>query len=612
MSDELLPYYNRELAFIRKMGAEFAEAHPKIAGRLRLDADSGQDPHVDRMVEAFAYLNARTRHKLDDDFPEISEAMLGILYPHYLAPIPSASIIQFELDREQGELTTGYRIERGSTIESEPIEGQPCRFQTCYDVTLWPVELTTAGIQGQPFSAPRNAFSSRAKSVLRMQLNCMSDKVQLSQLDVDSFRFYLKGPSQYIYDLYELVLNNTIGIAVGKSESDSDATLLNKDNVRPVGFRRDDALVEYPSRSFWGYRLLTEYFSFPEKFLFFDITGLTPQVKERLEGTMEVYIYFNRHAPDLDNNVTASTFLMGCCPMINLFKQRAEPIQLSQTEMEYRVVPDIRRPQAHEVYSIDRVVATSPNNEEIEFRPFYSVKHGEDARRQRTFWHSSRRPAGYAGGQIDKGTEIYLSLVDLDFRPSAPTNWTLDIETTCLNRDLPNRLPFGGGQPKLQLSIGAPLHAIRCVTAPSPTRRASLRHGTLWKLISHLSLNHLSLADNEGGADALREILKLYDYMNTADTSDMIDGVLNVQSQRIVGRVGGDVSAGFCRGLEVTVHLDEGKFSGSGVFLFASVLEKFMGLYTSINSFTQTVATTNKREEVLRRWPPRASERVLL
>jgi len=612
MSDELLPYYSRELAFIRQMGAEFAEAHPKIAARLRMVAETTADPHVARMIEAFAYLNARTRHKLDDDFPEVSEALLGVLYPHYLAPIPSMAIIQFVLDRQQGELTTGYTIERGSTIETESIDGQPCRFRTCYPATLWPFEVTLAEVRGQPFAAPSVRFSADALAVVRLQLRCFSEKATFGQLELESVRFFLKGQSQYVHDLYELLLNDTIGVAVANAPGDPEPVVLGKECVRPVGFERDQGMLEYPGRSFRGYRLLSEYFAFADKFLFVEIGGMTPEVLSKIGNTLELFLYVKRQSTDLEKTVDRDTFQLGCCPMVNLFKQRAEPIALTHTQTEYRVVPDARRPLAHEVYSVDRVIATSPENETMTFLPFYSVKHGRDIHGQRLFWYGSRRPAGYAGGQMDEGTEVFLSLVDLDFKPSSAAGWTIDVETTCLNRDLPHRLPFGGGQPHLQLATGAPVSKIVCLTAPTRTRRPSLRHGTVWRLISHLSLNHLSLVDNEDGADALREILRLYDFAGSAETQAIIDGLLSVTSRRIVGRVGGPVSAGFCRGVEVTLRFDEERFSGGGLFLFASLLERFLGLYSSINSFTKTIATTNKREEPLRRWPPRAGERVLL
>lgn len=609
MSDELLPFYNRELAFLRHMGAEFAQTHPKIAGRLRLGPDVAEDPHVERLIEAVAYLNARTRFKLEDDFPEITDAMLGVLYPHYQTPVPSMAIVQFTLDRGQGDLTAGYSIPEQSLLETEPIDGEPCRFRTCYPATAWPIELSAAGLAGRPFSAPVGPWTSQAVAVLRLELKCYNNDMTFRKLDLRSLRFFLRGQTQHVFGLYELLLNNTLGIALAGSPGDRDPVWLDRKCLEPVGFERDQGMFPYPARSFLGYRLLSEFFAFPQKFLFVDLSGLGPQTLHKAGNRLEIYIYLSRSVIELEQNVAAGTFQLGCTPIVNLYRQRAEPIALTHRETEYRVVPDARRPLAHEVYSIDRVVATSPENQEYEYRPFYSFKHGNDRREQKRFWYARRQPAEPTAGRGDHGTEVYLSLVDLGLEPSAPAQWTLDVETTCLNRDLPHRLNLSEGQSSLRLTQGAPLSAVTCVSGrPTPTFRPAMRRGALWRLISHLSLNHLSLADTEEGADALREILALYDFADSAETRSMIEGVLNVRCRRAVGRIGG----GFCRGIEVAVHLDEDRFAGSGVYLFASVLERFLGLYCSTNSFSKLIVTTNKREGELRRWPPRAGETVLL
>jgi type VI secretion system protein ImpG len=371
-------------------------------------------------------------------------------------------------------------------------------------------------------------------------------------------------------------------------------------------------MLPYAARSFLGYRLLTEYFTFPQKFLFFDLAGLDPKVLAKAGNTLNVFIYLDQSSVDLEQNVSGDTFQLGCAPMVNLYRQRAEPIPVTHTETEYRVVPDARRPLAGEIYSVDRVTATSPDNEEVEYQPFYSFRHAAGRQQQKAFWYATRRPASQGRGGGPAGTDVYLSLVDLAFTPSAPAEWTLAIETTCLDRDRPHRLPWGKGQPHLRLTKGAPLSRIECLTQPTATFRPALKRGALWRLISHLSLNHLSLADSQEGADALREILKLYDFADSAETRSMIDGILRVRSRRVVGRVPGGVQAGLCRGIEVTIHFDEQRFAGSGVFLFACVLEQFLGLYCSVNSFSKLIATTNQREGELKRWAPRAGETVLL
>jgi type VI secretion system protein ImpG len=613
MSDTLLPYYNRELAYLRRLGAEFAEAHPKIAGRLRLGPDSTEDPHVARLIEAVAYLNARTRFKLEDDFPEITEAMLGVLYPHYLNPVPSMAILQFALDPEQAELTTGYLVPAGTQIETEPIQGEPCRFRTCYPVTVWPIELEAARLVRPPFTAPATPRSSQAAALLRLSLRTRAEAVPFAAMPLTSLRFYLNGLPQHVYALYELLFNHALDVAVAGGAESGPPAVLPADALRPVGFGPDEGLLPYPARSFPGYRLLTEYFAFPNKFLFVDLTGLDEALLSRMGNRLDVCIYLSRASADLEQNLSADTFRLGCTPMVNLFRQRAEPIALTHAEPEYRVVPDARRPLAMEVYGVERVAATSPDGEAVEYLPFYSTRHAEGSADRPAFWHATRRPGGYKGGQVDFGTEIYLSLVDLGFQPSAPAGWTLDVETTCLNRDLPYRLPFGGGQPRLQRSEGGgPLAPLVCLTPPTRTLRPALKHGTGWRLVSHLVLNHLSLEGDEAAA-ALREILKLYDFTDSADTRGRIDGVVGVSSRRVVGRVRDRRQAeAFTKGVEVTVRFDEDRFSGSGLFLFASVLERFLALYCSVNSFSKMIAATTRREGELRRWPPRAGTKTLL
>ncbi len=272
MSDELLPYYNRELSFIRRLGAQFAKDHPKIAGRLRLGEEGvSEDPHAERMIEAFAYLNARTRHKLEDEFPELTESLLGVLYPHYQAPIPSLAIVQLELDPEQKQLTTGHTVPRHTQLETESIQGEPCRFRTCYPVTLWPIAVQEAGLSRPPFLAPRTPHSAQAEAVLRLALSCRDESLTFAGLSISSLRFFLKGQPQYIYRLYELILNNTIEVALANGPDDDAPVVLDPDCLRQVGFERDEGLLPYSPRSFLGYRLLTEYFAFAEKFLFVDL-----------------------------------------------------------------------------------------------------------------------------------------------------------------------------------------------------------------------------------------------------------------------------------------------------------------------------------------------------
>lgn len=608
MTDELLAYYEQELSFIRQMGAEFAAQYPKIAARLELEPNRCEDPHVERLIQAFALVAARIRHKLDDDFPELTDALLSVLYPHYLAPLPSFSIAQFVLDPDQSQAAGGHKIERGATLYSQPVDGQRCRFRTCYPVTLWPLELVSARLQppDRP-EAPRDAVSA-----LRLELRCLGG-AKFSDLKIDRLRFFLNGEDQLVHGLYELLFTSLLQTQVypANGKQTAESVVLAPSCVAPAGFGPDESILPYTARSFAGYRVLQEYFAYPEKFLFFELGGLERMARADLGKAVEILFFFDR-SPRFEQPVTADTFRLGCAPVINLFGQIAEPIRVDRAQTQYRIIPDIRRQSTTEVYSVDEVTSTSPYREgPIEYQPFYSFKHTVERERQHAFWYATRRPSQAKG---DTGTEVYLSLTDLNFRPTLPAAETLTVRVTCTNRDLPAKLPLGQGSTAnrgdFHLDGPAPLSKIICLKKPTDTARPPLGRGAHWRLLSHLSLNYLSIC--EGGRDALREILQLYDILGSPAIQQQIAGITDVRSRRVVAKPYGMPWNGFCRGVEVTVEFDETKYIGSGVFLFASVLERFFALYSSLNSFSQLIAVTKQRKEPLNRWAPRTGDQILL
>lgn len=603
MADDLLALYERELTFLRQHAAEFASKYPKIASRLLLEADKCEDPHVERLIEAFAFLTARIQHKIEDEFPEITDALLSVLYPHYLAPVPSMSVVEFVLDPNQGQ-TAAQRIERGATVFSPAVAGSPCRFRVSYPVTLWPMQVLGARVDSPNAVGPVPG----AVSVIRVQLRCFPG-ASLRELPLDRLRFFLQGETQVVFPLYELLLNDLVAVrlrALTGAKGGQPVTL-SRGAVRPVGFEPDEGVLPYSGRSFLGYRLLQEYFYFPDKFLFLDVTELDRTRAAGFDDGFEILFYL-RQSPAAPQAITEATFRLGCAPIINLFSHVAEPIRLTQAESEYRVIPDVRRPDTTEVYSIESVTSRSPRlDASVHFQPFYSLRHSADHQGPRAFWYATRRPSARKG---DTGTEVYLSLVDVDFRPTLPAEETLTIHALCTNRDLPAKLPFGGDRSDFELEGAVPLSRIRCLTKPTPTVRPPMQRGAQWRLISHLALNYLSVC--EGGREALQEILALYDVADSPVIRQQIAGITHVSARRVVARPPSFAWNGFCRGMEVTIDFDEDKYVGTGVFLFASVLERFLGLYASLNSFTQLVATTRQRPEPLRRWPPRAGEQTLL
>ncbi len=615
MSETLYPYYERELTFIRQFAQEFARLYPATASRLLLEPDRSTDPHVERLIESFALLTGRIQHKLDDEFPELTNAMLGVLYPHYLAPIPSMAIVQFELDAERSRSPEGFTIGRLSGLRSRPVDDLPCRYRTGYPAQLWPVRVAEAGLIRPPF--PRGLEPPRGTvAAIRIRLDAEGSH-RFSALALDRLRFYLKGESETVALLYDLLFNHALQVVLRDPSAQParpPAVLRPGEALTPVGFEPDEGLLPYPPQSFVGYRLLSEFFAFPHKFHFFDLRGLRRAAGEQ---QIEVVIFVDRTWPKLERDIDAQTFRLGCTPVINLFEQTAEPIPIAGTRHEYRVVPDVAYPDGMEVYSVDEVTSVDPiAGRTTEYLPFYSLRHGASTETARDFWYAARRPSTRPG---DRGTDVFLSLVNLDFHPSQPHDPTLVVRTTCTNRELPAVLQQAGERLVFDLEAAAPLSAIRCLQSPSLPQRPPLRRGSYWRLISHLSLNHLSLADSEQGRESLQEILRLYEIADSRDDSHramvgrhLIEGITSVSSRRVTGRLPGEGPAAFCRGTEVTITFDEPKYIGTGVLLFASVLERFLGLYTTINSFTQLVARTTHDGRPLKTWPPRSGNQTLI
>lgn len=606
MREELLQYYQRELVYLRESTRHFAQRHPKIAQRLTLEENECGDPHVERMIEAFAFLAARIHLKIDDEFPEISESLIDVLYPHFLAPVPSMSVVQFTLDPEQGNISSGYEIPRHSPLKSkELLLDTPCMFRTAYPLTLWPIEVTSAELETSPSDA-----APGAKAVLRLVLETQAD-ASFAELRIDSLRFFLHGPQQLPYELYEAILRNCFRVDLSTGEA--PPLTLPSDSLRPVGFEEDEGLLPYTHRSFLGYRLLQEYFNCPRKFLFFELRGLHA-LRERNAQTKSELLFHLDQIPQLIEHPKARHFRLGCSPVVNLFKPSAPPVHLSHAKTEYHIKSNVARPLAYEVYSVDRVRSFNPNSgDEIEYLPFYSFKHSMNEKAQRAFWQASRRQSERKG---DRGTEVYLTLVDLDFRPTLPRQTdSLHVDITACNRDLPEQLRFGDkAEGDLELQGGGPVRTVRFLNKPSKTVRPPLRHAVQWRLISHLSLNYLSLVGGSSqGSDpeALREILTLYNFEDRPEIRHMIQSLTGIQGRQIVRRISTGFGIGPARGIETELTFDEGRLAGSGVFLYASVLERFLGLYVSINSFSRMVASSRQRG-VLKQWPPRAGDQILL
>ena len=614
--EELLPYYERELGFLRRYSREFSERYPKIAGRLLIAGEVCEDPHIERMIESFALLNARVSKRLDDDYPQFTEALFEVLYPHYLRPFPSCSIARF--DHSGGgatQLTAASEVPRGTELNSRPVQGGACIFRTAYPVTVAPLALTGAAFAAI-FEAPEAvAAPLGASSSLSLTIETTADQVTLASLGLATLRVFIDGEPSFCAAMRDALFMRAVK---GYAQGDKSGRWIALPNipVSAAGLGEDESLIPFSARSHPAYRLLTEYFCFPEKFNFFDI-DLAALCAALPAAARKVTLHLALAGLRTDSNtarmlgtLAANNVLLGCTPVVNLFRQRGEPIQLTHTSESYPVLADGRRAFAFEVHSIDSVslVRQTPQGDAVvEFAPFYSLRHGQTPEGNGHYWVMRRDDV-----LADKspGFETEISIVDIDFDPAAVETDTLSLELTCSNRNLPASLTYGVPGGDLFLPGGSNTRAISFLRKPSPTYRFQRGRGAHWRLISHLSLNHLSLSG--GGLEAFREMLALYDLPRSPISQRQISGIDAIAHQPANAWLPGNPFPCLVRGVEVRLTIDEEAFVGSGIHAFAHIVERFLGLYVHANSFTQLVVLSKKNGEELLRCPPRSGDLSLV
>ncbi len=616
MDTRHLYYYERELLHLREMGGEFAREFPKIAGRLGLENYACADPYVERLLEGFSFLAARIQLKIDAEFPRFTNHLLELVYPQYLAPTPSMAIVQMQPDLREGSLADGFKIERGTALRSQMGKGDQtsCEFRTAHDVTLWPIELTEANYftwSGEVGGVELSRLGN-LKAGLRLRLRA-SAGLKFNEIALQRLTLNLRGSDAMPNRLLEQFLSNAVGMVVMPVKQPAAwHEVIAKSEIRACGFSDAEALLPYGARSFHGYRLLHEYFSFPQRFQFVELGGLAPGLQACDADEVDVVVLFSQVIAAFEQVISSANFALFSTPAINLFPKRADRIPLSDKSPEYQVVADRTRPMDFEIYQVLGVKGYGAGTEAQQtFQPFYAANDVQsDAsayyqiRRTQRLLSERQRREGPRSSYI--GSEVFLSLVDAAQAPFSSDLRQLGIDTLCTNRDLVLSMPVGIGKTDFTVESSAPLLSVRCMAGPTIPAPSFAEGETAWRFVNHLKLNYLSLLDDgdKEGASALRELLRLYCPQHDLAAQGQIEGLRSIFAQSIVRRlpVPGPISYG--RGLQITLTLEESAFEGSGAFLMGAVLEQFFAKYVSLNSFTETVVRTTQRGEIMK-WPAR-------
>lgn len=573
-------YFQQELDNLKELGTAFSEAHPALAPML---GARSSDPDVDRLLEGVAFLTALLREKLDDEFPEIIHELVRLIWPHYLRPLPSASILAFT---PKPMLKQSMTVPSGTRVASVPVEDTACVFQTCYPVEVHPLNLLEATFVET--SGPSQAIR------LVLELNGLN----LDEWHPQALRFYLAGDYPAAADLYLLLRRHLKRIVIGAAGSDGAATL-SPENLKPVGFGPGEGILPYPTNSFPGYRSIQEFFMLPEKFLFLDLTGWD-QWRNRGQGNRFEIQFELDQILSPPPRIKTGDFILGATPIINIFPFDADPIRLDHRKTEYRVRPSGKKNHHYQVYSVENVVGfVQGTAEERVYTPFELFNPDSAGI---PVYHIKTR-----NSPVRPGFDVFLSVA---YPPESgtPVTETLSIELLCTNGFLAEEIRTG--DIAVPTSNSPEQVAFKNLRPPTSNILPPLGTDLLWRLISHLSLNYASLSNTEN----LQALLNLYLFKDPRKPEAFVANQKRVAGIRDIASAGEDrlVSGIMMRGRSLRLEARQDHFAGPGdLFLFGSVLDHFLGGYASINTFTRLTLREVLTGET-HQWPARLGDHPLI
>lgn len=593
LAKKLLSYYQNELSYLRKFGKRFACHFPKIARRLGMADGQTEDPHVERIIESFALLTAQIQQRLDEEMPEVTEALLTVLAPHFLRPWPSLCIVQMQPDPKSSGLTTACLLEAGSPLFSRTVPNHTCHFKTLYPVRLEPLTLDSAALH-------YDTADMQWRLTLRLQV------WPGATLESASLRFYLNGGSTAVNLLYALLCEQVEHFSLTAGDSQFSLTA---SDIQPAGFARNEAILGCDARISPVYTLLQDYFLFPQKFHFLDFR-LPPGFRAGSQQRLLLNFRFRHCAliPQLEKiaaTLDKDFFRMHCTPAVNLFSLRAEPIVPYPQTAEYPIVPDVRQAEAVAVWSVDSVQALHKEGDDLSTRslsPLFGLNSAAGHSDPALFWQAIWRRT------LTEKSEVclpYIAFCDRSERPLTPESDLVSLELTCYERDIPATMKNGDPQGDFEAELPVAGVSIVALTRPTASLAPPLKQAQRWQLISHLSLNAMSIG-GEQGVRVLKETLSLYNANGNPVMKKLIDLILQVEVKPVTARLIANDPRSLSRGIEITVIFHAAAAEELEYFLFCRFLDRFLALYAPVNSFSRVITRTEPGEEAVRIWPLRS------
>jgi len=614
MEKKFLELYNQELAHLRGVAKEFAEEFPKIASRLQISDFDCEDPYVERLLEGFAFLTARIQKKYQDSFPRFTESILNTVFPISWAPIPSMAILELTPDSSQDAIKNGVVIPRHTSFTTPSLtENQtPCEFLSGMDVTLWPIEIVDFQYKTKELGGFNPPQHMEVNAGLYIKLKNVL-KQPFSKLSLDSIPFFVNTSDEIATSLLEHLFADNTGILIKTSDKENAVTHLPSECIKPKGYDSEDALLPNVERRFKGFRLLLEYFVFPARFKFFELTNLKDTIQKADSDTIEILIPLKKRQINFTKTLELNNLKLFCVPVVNIFKKHADRIFYNKS-YEYHVIPERTHPRDYEVYSIEKVNGyDEDNNELFDVKNFYHMT-DRNVNKVNNFFSVHRRSRLLSSTKKQRtsyvGSEVFLSFSGPDFNEYSDKIRQVSLEIMCTNRDLPLLVDPGKS---LSFSGVAGLKVASFLVHPTVPHPPPAMNDNAWMAISHLKLGYTSLFDDntDNPAEVLKKIIRLYCPPKIEFGMQQIEGITSVKTKNITRRLAGKGSVYFAQGLQFTITFDENAFAGMGCFIFAYIFKEFVTHYVTINSFAEVVIETVQRGEIIRWKPSRGIRSVI-
>ncbi|MCP4178916.1 MAG: type VI secretion system baseplate subunit TssF [bacterium] len=609
MKKDFIEFYNNELYYLREMAELFAEENPQIASNLGIEGFTCSDPYVERLLEGFAFLAARVHYQLDSDFSKFTHSLINNIYPDYHMPFPSASVVKFNPDYMNEDIINGITIPRNTILNSlyRSKTGTTCTFSTSYDVTLWPITLERACYSvGSAFTEYSFNNNETSKAFLSLKLKSVL-RQKFSDLATDELDFYLcSGSMKVLMRLYEQLFTDTISIIIQFTSSENKKYRIQlgdvKNQLLPLGFDNDQSLLPYSLRTFQGYRLLREYFVYPKKFLFFRLAKLQDAFKQIDSDEVEIFFVFNRDIPLLETSISKKNISLYSTPVINFFPKRLDRFSVNDKKTDILLNAEKTKQNDFEIISIENIEGYNPQNSKtVVFKPFYQTSEYDSFENKKHLYYDIRRKLVTSKNNFKKGTDTFISLVDIHSLYSTNIVAEIGISALCSNRWVPLEIPITPNtKTDFTMNEEYPVTGIKLIERPSKPEYSNLKRPSEWVIINHLKVNYKYLmdGDNNKNLEILKTLLKLYGQYDKLKTRKQIDGITlcNVVNKTV--KIESIYGISFGSGLLLTLGFDEKSYNDSGFYILGDIIRRLFNSTTPINSVLETKLQSNERGQI--------------